>query len=307
MTEPRIAFKAGRCFRREGTNFVDVDPTKGAIILQNGEDGLLHFIWKNRSTNTVEEDLILFPMDATFVKVEQSAWGRTYVLKFSSSNQRHFFWMQDADPSRDVEFVSNVNRLLTDPQTVPIWFAPGYNPGEDAQVSSSSAPTVATPAEADLSQAGPSSQSSGSSNPYNATPEQLAQMQQILASLATPGTQTMEPELSLTDILTPANLMPLFHSHPELVQSLYPHLPPDLPSPPSEEALHRIISSPQFRAALRNFDQALRTGLLGGLVRGLGLPEEAGTGIQAFLRAIKEQAQSQSGGGDDTDRMDTAE
>lgn len=49
-------------------------------------------------------------------------------------------------------------------------------------------------------------------------------------------------------------------------------------------------SSPQFRAAVSNFDQALRTGLLGGLVRSLGLPEEAGTGIRAFLRAIQEQA-----------------
>jgi 26S proteasome regulatory subunit N13 len=42
--------------------------------------------------------------------------------------------------------------------------------------------------------------------------------------------------------------------------------------------------------AVSNFDQALRTGLLGGLVRSLGLPEEAGTGIGAFLRAIQEQA-----------------
>lgn len=114
MAEPRIAFKAGRCFRREGTNFVDPSPTKGAIILQNGlEDGLLHFIWKNRITNETEEvradvflynicseqrpqDLILFPQDATFQKVNQSTWGRTYVLKFASSNQRHFVRLLDA-------------------------------------------------------------------------------------------------------------------------------------------------------------------------------------------------------------------
>ena len=55
MAEPRLAFKAGRAFRREGTNWVDPNPTKGAIVLQNGEDGLLHFIWKNRSTNESEE------------------------------------------------------------------------------------------------------------------------------------------------------------------------------------------------------------------------------------------------------------
>lgn len=55
MGDPRIAFKAGRAFRREGTSFVDAEATKGAILLQNGEDGLLHFIWKNRITNEPEE------------------------------------------------------------------------------------------------------------------------------------------------------------------------------------------------------------------------------------------------------------
>ncbi|KAL6304325.1 adhesion regulating molecule [Sparassis latifolia] len=281
MAEPRIAFKAGRAFRREGTNLVDADSTKGAIILQNGDDGLLHFIWKNRTSNEVEEDLILFPTDASFVKVEQSAWGRTYVLKFASSNQRHFFWMQNADPSRDTEFVSNVNRLLTDPQTIPIWWAPGYNPAENSQASPGAAG-------------------------FQPTPEQLAQIQSIVASMNTSATAPAppQPDLSLTDILTPATLTPLFTSHPELIPALFPHLPADLPTPPSQAALQQIIASPQFRAAVRNFDQALRTGLLGGLVRGLGLPEEAGTGIEPFLRAIQEQARTE-GGREGNDRMDT--
>ncbi len=55
MAETRLAFKAGRAFRRGSTNFVDPDPTKGALLLQNGEVGLLHFIWKNRSSNEVDE------------------------------------------------------------------------------------------------------------------------------------------------------------------------------------------------------------------------------------------------------------
>ena len=50
-----LAFKAGRAFRRDGTNFVEPNPTKGAIVLQKGDDELLHFLWKNRSTNEVEE------------------------------------------------------------------------------------------------------------------------------------------------------------------------------------------------------------------------------------------------------------
>ena len=109
MSEALLALKAGRAFRREGTDLVEPSPTKGAIILTNGDDGLLHFLWKNRGTDEVEEvgalaqfkydsvadslqDLILFPSDASFVKVPHSS-GRIYVLKFSSSNQRHFVRM----------------------------------------------------------------------------------------------------------------------------------------------------------------------------------------------------------------------
>lgn len=55
MAEILLAFKAGRAFRREGTNIVEPSPTKGAIHLTNGDDGLLHFIWKNRTTNQPEE------------------------------------------------------------------------------------------------------------------------------------------------------------------------------------------------------------------------------------------------------------
>lgn len=71
--------------------------------------------------------------------------------------------------------------------------------------------------------------------------------------------------------------------------------------PPSAEALQSIVNSPQFRAAVRNFDQALRTGLLGNLVTGLGLPDEAGTGVTAFLNAVQEQATREGGSGAGTE------
>ncbi|KAF8895409.1 proteasome complex subunit Rpn13 ubiquitin receptor-domain-containing protein [Infundibulicybe gibba] len=292
MSETLLAFKAGRAFRREGTNTVEPSPTKGAIILSRGEDELLHFAWKNRSTNEIEEDLILFPSDAMFAKVSQSATGRTYVLKFSSSNQRHFFWMQDASSARDAEFVNNINGLLEDPDYTPVW---NTNASESSQASGSAQAS--------------SSRSVPTASDYQATPEQLAQLQALLMSGGSRGAQTeAPPDLSLTDILTPANLSPLFTSHPELISTLFPHLPPDLPVPPSPEVLQRIISSPQFRGAVASFDQALRTGLLGGLVRGLGLPDEAGTGIAPFLRSIQEQADRErnaSSSRPEEDTMDT--
>ncbi|KAG1837790.1 proteasome complex subunit Rpn13 ubiquitin receptor-domain-containing protein [Suillus subalutaceus] len=96
-------------------------PTKGAIILTN-EDGLIHFMWKDRMTGEVGEDLILFPGDAKSEKVAQSSWGTNYVLKFGeSSDQKHFFWLQDSSTRRDEEFVTNLNRTLADPNIIAIW------------------------------------------------------------------------------------------------------------------------------------------------------------------------------------------
>ena len=72
---------------------------------------------------------------------------------------------------------------------------------------------------------------------------------------------------------------------------------------PSPEVLEQIISSQQFRSAVRSFDLALSTGALQGFVRALGLPEEAGNGFEAFLRAIQDQANREQG--DSGELMDT--
>lgn len=51
--------------------------------------------------------------------------------------------------------------------------------------------------------------------------------------------------------------------------------------------------------------------MLSGMVRGLGLPESAGVGVVAFLRAIQEQADRErsstpgAAGGQNEDTMDT--
>ena len=57
LTTPNtiLAFKAGRAFRREGSNFVDPSPEKGALLIEREDDELLHLLWKNRTTqDTVE-------------------------------------------------------------------------------------------------------------------------------------------------------------------------------------------------------------------------------------------------------------
>ena len=54
-----LSIKAGRAFRRGTTSWVDPQPFKGLLALAPGDDGLLHFTWKNRETDTVEDVSII--------------------------------------------------------------------------------------------------------------------------------------------------------------------------------------------------------------------------------------------------------
>ena len=39
--------------------------------VEQGDDDLMHFKWKDRTSGTVEDDLIIFPDDIDFLKVDQ--------------------------------------------------------------------------------------------------------------------------------------------------------------------------------------------------------------------------------------------
>jgi len=275
-----VSFKAGKAVRREGTNWVDPLPTKGLVSIAPSDDGLLHFYWANRESSSMEEDLILFPGDASFVPVAEAQGGRTYVLKFTSSDQRLFFWMQDANASHDAELVVKLNNALNQ----------SSEEGDESMEASASELEPISPL---ATQAAP-----GALARNGTSPEELARLRSLLQSMGARGGHgsrngggLMEPELSLSDILTPTNLQPLLSNH-ALLRTIFPTLPSDLPgpSPPSSATVRKIIESPPFQASVRQLDLALATGMLQGLVIGLGLPSEAGSGVEAFLRAVGEQA-----------------
>ncbi|KAL9068595.1 MAG: hypothetical protein Q9157_006455 [Trypethelium eluteriae] len=122
-TAPLITFKAGKCDYTPGSKKVEPVPGPGYIYLYS-EDGmdynrlssennadsidLMHFCWRPRSALSTdpELDLLMVPGDGSFIPYlgpdgdTNSDWiksptsGRIYVLKFSSSSQRHFFWLQ---------------------------------------------------------------------------------------------------------------------------------------------------------------------------------------------------------------------
>lgn len=73
---------------------VTPDKRKGTVYIQQTDDSLIHFCWKDRTSGNVEDDLIIFPDDCEFKRVNQCTTGRVYVLKFKAGSKRLFFWMQ---------------------------------------------------------------------------------------------------------------------------------------------------------------------------------------------------------------------
>ncbi|KAF4123381.1 26S proteasome regulatory subunit N13 [Geosmithia morbida] len=140
---PIITFKAGQCLVDSSSKPYKVTPQEdpGYIYLYS-EDGelcpakplptgfpsprankrlseLIHFCWRKRDVPLTdpELDLVMVPTDGSFVPYEYKTTpqptsktnGRIFVLKFSSSSERHLFWLQSKPQSRNGD---------------PSWFSP---------------------------------------------------------------------------------------------------------------------------------------------------------------------------------------
>jgi len=110
-----VDFRAGKMYMKG--QMVHPDKRKGQVYVYQADDSLMHFCWKDRTTGTVEEDLIVFPDDCEYKKVTQCTTGRVFVLKFKSSNRKLFFWMQEPKTDKDEENVRKINDILNNPPT----------------------------------------------------------------------------------------------------------------------------------------------------------------------------------------------
>uniref|UniRef100_A0A3Q3WAQ2 Uncharacterized protein n=1 Tax=Mola mola TaxID=94237 RepID=A0A3Q3WAQ2_MOLML len=115
-----VEFRAGKMTLKG--NVVTPDKRKGTVYIQQSDDSLIHFCWKDRTTGNVDDDLIIFPDDCEFKRVNQCTTGRVYVLKFKAGSKRLFFWMQEPKTDKDDEYSRKINEYLNNP---PIPGAPG--------------------------------------------------------------------------------------------------------------------------------------------------------------------------------------
>ncbi|XP_068608897.1 proteasomal ubiquitin receptor ADRM1-like [Brachionichthys hirsutus] len=123
-----VEFRAGKMSMKGST--VTPDKRKGQVYIQQTDDSLIHFCWKDRTTGNVDDDLIIFPDDCEFKRVNQCTTGRVYVLKFKAGSKRLFFWMQEPKTDKDEENCRKVNEYINNPP-MPGALGSGSSGGHD--------------------------------------------------------------------------------------------------------------------------------------------------------------------------------
>ncbi|KAJ3146688.1 adhesion regulating molecule 1 [Geranomyces michiganensis] len=248
-----VQFRAGKC-SRSGTT-VTPEARKGLLYMQQGEDSLLHFYWKDRGTGAIEDDLIIFQDEADLEKVTQST-GRVYVLKFKSSSQKLFFWMQEPNADKDEELVAKVNSLISNPPAS----------GDDLMQALAHSQREETPASP------------------GGTPSQLEQIRRILANISVSDREA-EPANSVSHAITPEIIGPIL-SNAEISSVLFPNLP-YAPSRSNAE-LESIINGPEFQRSAQSLSAALRQGQLTDIIQEIG-PNGNLEALHTFLQRLRNQ------------------
>ena len=110
-----VEFRAGKMTFNTTTKMVSPDKRKGMLMVTQSDDQLMHLQWKDRTSGTVEDDLILMPDDVEFKPVPACTTGRVFVLKFKGNDKKMFFWMQEPKSDKDEEFCKKVNDFLNNP------------------------------------------------------------------------------------------------------------------------------------------------------------------------------------------------
>ncbi|KAJ3051932.1 adhesion regulating molecule 1 [Rhizophlyctis rosea] len=254
---------------RAGWSGTTVTPEdrKGLLYLRQ-EDDLMHLCWKDRKTNAVEDDLIIFPHDAQLHKVTQSN-GRVYVLKFQSSSQRLFFWLQEPKDDKDEETITKINSYINNP--------PGTENAELMNFLQSSM--------------GGSGSASGPST------AQLEQLRTILHNINVSDAPPSPAIADLSSVLTVETVGPALNN-PEISAALFPNIPYKADRTPDE--IRTIMETADFQQAAQTLATGLETGELGPLLESLGVDSNSNlSGVQALLQALQAHIQRhQSGSGD---------
>eukprot|EP00921_Rhytidocystis_pertsovi_P018141 GHVQ01028617.1.p1 GENE.GHVQ01028617.1~~GHVQ01028617.1.p1 ORF type:complete len:383 (+),score=67.94 GHVQ01028617.1:219-1367(+) len=317
-----VEFRAGK-IAWDGSRATP-DKRKGKISLCTGTDDLLHFRWTNRESGRIEDDLIVIN-DAYLEKVPEAKTGRIYVLRFSSSEKKFLFWMQEPEESEDEERINNFNKHAGGaPPAKPS----NSSPPASCSVTSTSSSTAASKRLSTLSESTSSSVSeSSTTSSVNQTVSQLlngtsdpppaiaaglssttaAQLGEFVRSLARQNANSRTPPVSVSEILTPARFKDLMND-PEALNDLRQHLPP---GHDSDSDMEELIRSSQLQATMSNLSQAVYSDQLPVILSSMGLPSTSnssvGDNMERFVNALEASSGASASSGRSEKKKDDSE
>jgi hypothetical protein len=217
---------------------VTADKRKGKLILlTNVEEQLMHIQWMDREKNETGIDLITIN-DAYFEKIEKCKDGRVFLLRFTSSEKKLFFWMQEPKSDNDEELIKKFNETVG-----------AKIPEKGSAPTSTSAPT-------------PSLAPAAGEQPID--PQLRAVLQQILAQQSG---QPRTPPVPLQTVLTTEVLQGLLTDE-TAVAEMTGLLPP---GQQTTDDLREALQSAQLQQAIGGLTQAIHSDQLPVLFSSLGL------------------------------------
>jgi len=271
-----VEFKAGR-MDWDG-RMVTADKRKGKILLfTSEEDQLTHLTWFDRDKNEQVTDLIVIN-DAYFERVEKCTTGRVYILRFTSSDKKMFFWMQEPKDDKDAENIKKFNEAVG--ATIP-----------EKKTGASGA--AAAPA----SSAAPAAGGTPAIDPaLRAMLSQLLQQQGGQGAAAAPR----QAPIPLTAVLTTEVLAPL-NSDEAAAKEMMDLLPESHKSP---EGLREVLASPQLQQSLVALTQAVHSDQLPVLLASMGLSTDiissmppGSDALEVLCKAMESQLKKDGEGG----------
>lgn len=306
-----------------GTSFlVTPELTKGTISLVKGSDGLTHFQWTDRSTNTVVDDWIVFPDDAVLSKVSTGVSNdRVYLLQWRAPASRQvMFWMQDKLPTEDADNCRKFNEYMSAPPAQGNDANPGGadlmrllgRAGRPAAATAAPAGAAAVPASIggfDFSQllqgalaqpaAAPASTPAAATRPAGAAPATgggltAQDFQNAMMGLSGEA-RPREPTAELRDVLRGDQIVNSGAlSDPQVIADLLPLLPEGQQTP---QHLEQAIRSPQLQQAVDDLQNAIESDPTGAVIANFGMtPPAGGVSLVDPVGTFLDAVQSQHGG-----------
>ena len=262
------------------------------MTLTKENDGVMHFRWTNRTSNTVVDDLIVFPEDVTFKRVNTGRNDdRVYMLKWRIGDRRILFWMQDKDSTQDTTNCTKINTHINNPNATA-------TTGSDSAAGDMSADAwmrMLRPGGAGRGQPTQQEASAATPAPSNAFGLDLSRIiqgiQSAPAAATAPANQaTPAAPTSLRGVLNPEAVIATgILDDPAIRRSLISLLPE---GQQTDEALADTLRSPQLQQAIDVLAAALQSDNFNSVMANLGIDPAPGAAhlmrgdaVGAFLAA----------------------